>query len=582
MDKIKFRYTYIVTDEQLQNELEDVSKPKHILKHLKTRDCNQLVIEQAINCFHAEIEKLKKLNYSQCQVAQIIEAYEKQQEFYIVYEYINGDNLSNKITNNNLLNEEQVIDLLQQVLKILKYIHQQNVKHLNIKPSNLIKQSDGKIFLIDFGGFNEISTLSFNDKTQGFSKQPVGTKGYMAPEQEKGHTLYSNCDLYALGMTAIEALTGVSPDEIKKNPQTNEIVWPNDKKVNKKLTQILEKMVHTDFRERYQSADEVLKDLSQITAKPLANKIKNLWFILPLLLIGVISFQNRSQIFVKDFINSQSQNPKTSPNSTLQPPPTPTIEPTQPPSLDDPLNRVNIRLPGSSAMSKIKKIIKGEFEKKYKYSRIILASETAGDGIDAVEKSKEDIIAASSRPLTPEEKNKNLVEEPIAHDRLVFVTGNKNTYTNGFSSDQLRQIFGCEITNWSALGGAEKPIRVLMKPLNSGATVTVKDNVLNGKNFCKNSNFETLSNNGEVQELIPKLRTDAIGYGSSINLAEQDNVTVQQIDGHQWDEKKYPYKRKLFLVYKNPPSPKVKAFIAFVKSREVQQAIKDIPGVIEP
>ncbi|MEH2464542.1 serine/threonine-protein kinase [Nostoc sp.] len=570
MNKIKFRETYIVTDEQLQN------KPEHVLKHLKTRNCNQPVIKQAIICFNAEIEKLKKLNYSQCKVAQIIESFEEQQEFYIVYEYISGENLSNEIKNNNLWNEEKVIDLLQQVLEILKYVHQEDVKHFNIKPSNLVKRSDGKIFLIDFGGVNEISTLSFNEQTQIVSKQPVGTKGYMPPEQERGLPLYSNCDLYALGITAIQALTGESPDKIEKHTQTNKIVWSNQMKVNKQLTQILDKMVHIDFRERYPSADEVLKDLSKITAKPLANNIKNLWFIiLPLLLIGVIFFKNWNQILGKRFITSQ--NLITSPNSTLQPSPTPTIEPTQTPSLDDPLNSVDIRIAGSSAMSKIKETIGKELE-KYKNSRIIPDSETAGDGIDAVEKGNEE-IAASSRPLTFEEKNNNLVEELIAHDRLVFVTGKKNRYINGFSSDQLRQIFGCEnkITNWSALGEAEKPIRVVMKPLNSGATVTIKDNVLNEKEFCPNSNFETLINNSEVEELIPKLRTDAIGYGSSLNLGNQTTVTVQRIDGHLWNDKEYPYKRNLFLVYKNPPSPKVKAFIKFVKSQEVQQAIKDIP-----
>ncbi|WP_445630763.1 serine/threonine-protein kinase [Nostoc sp. DSM 114167] len=577
MNKIKFRQTYIVTDEQLKKQ------PERVIKHLKTRNYNQPVMRQAINCFNTEIEKLKKLNYSQCKVAQIIESFEDRQEFYIVYEYINGDNLSNQITNNSLWNEEQVIDLLQQVLEILKYIHQEGVKHFNIKPSNLVKRSDGKIFLIDFGGVNEISTLTFNDETQIVSKQPVGTKGYMPPEQENGLLLYSNCDLYALGITAIQALTGETPDTIEKHPQTNKIVWSNQIKVNKQLTQILDKMVHTDFRERYQSADEVLKDLSQITAKLRSNNITNLWLILPILLIGIIPFQNWGQILGNHF----SSSPKniTPPNITLQLSPTPTIELTQTPSSNDPLNSVDIRIAGSSAMSIIKKTIENKFTNKYKNSRIISDSETAGDGIDAVKNGNEE-IAASSRPLTLEEKNKKLLEVMIAHDRLVFVTGIKKRYTNGFSSDQLRQIFGCEnkITNWSALGKAEKSIRVLMKPLNSGATVTVKDSVLKGKDFCTNSNFETLSNNGEVKELISKLGTDAIAYGSSLNLGNQKTVTVQRIDGHLWYEKDYPYKRNLFLVYKNPPSPKVKAFIEFVKSPQVQQAIKDIPEtkMIEP
>ncbi|MEH2199314.1 serine/threonine-protein kinase [Nostoc sp.] len=583
MDEIKCRETYIVTDEQLQN------KPEHILKHLKTRNCNQIVIKQAINCFNTEIEKLKKLDHSQCKVAQIIESFEEQQEFYIVSEYIIGQNLNTEIKTNNPWNEEQVIDLLQQVLEILKYIHQEDVKHFNIKPSNLVKRSDGKIFLIDFGGVNEISTLSFNNQTQIVSKQPVGTKGYMPPEQENGLPLYSNCDLYALGMTAIQALTGVSPDDINKNPQTNKIIWLNKSQVDKKLTQILDKMVDADFRERYQSADEVLKDLSQIRAMPRSRNIEKVLLILPnILFVIVIIFlvwdkdrENHNVISPRDPKQDQAIL-QSFPPTILQPSPITTIKPSQPALSNEELNNTDIRIAGSNSMAKIKTIIKNSFEKKYKNSRIVLVPGSSGEGINAVEKNDAD-IAASSRPLTTEEQNKNsLVSEPIAEDRLVFVTGINNPYEKGFSQNEIRKILVCNITNWSAFGGAKKTIRVIMKPLDSGTTTSVKDIVLNGENFCNQPNFKILAKDNDTQLLVPELGTDGIGYASSLNIANHQTVTVQRIDKYKWNDKNYPYIRKLFFVYKSPFSPKVEAFRKYLKSPEVQEEIKNITNVTEP
>jgi serine/threonine protein kinase len=583
MDEIKCRQTYIVTDEQLQN------KPEHILKHLKTRNCNQLVIKQAINCFNTEIEKLKKLDYTQCKVAQIIEYFEEQQEFYIVSEYITGQNLNNEIKSNSSWDEEQVIDLLHQVLEILKYIHQEDVKHFNIKPSNLVKRSDGKIFLIDFGGVNEISTLSFNNQTQIVSKQPVGTKGYMPPEQENGLPLYSNCDLYALGMTAIQALTGISPDEIKKNPQTNKILWSNKIQVNKNLTQILDKMVHADFRERYQSADEVLKDLSQITAMPRSRNIEKLLLILPnILFLIVIIFliwdknREKDNVSYSSSVKQEQAILKPSSPTILQPSPITTIKPSQPELSDEELNKIDIRISGSNSMAKIKTIIKNSFEKKYKNSSMILVPGSSGEGIDAVEKGDAD-IAASSRPLTTEEQNKNsLVSEPIAEDRLVFVTGINNSYQKGFSQNEIRKILVCKITNWSDFGGAKKTIRVIMKPLDSGTTTSVKDIVLQGGNFCHQPSFKILPKDNDTQLLVPELGTDGIGYASSLNIANHQTITVQRIDGYKWNDKNYPYIRKLFFVYKSPFSTKVEAFRKYLKSPEVQQEIKNITNVTEP
>ena len=231
-----------------------------ILKHLQPRSGDPGLLSQAQKRFETEVDVLRKLGHHR-QIPELLDHFKVQQDFYLLQEFIDGEDLSKELAEGMFWREAEVVALLQDVLKTLEFIHKEGVIHCDIKPSNLIRRGqDGKIVLIDFGAVKEIVNSTLNPPEPRASKPPLGTDGYMPPEQTAGRPTFCS-DFYALGMTAIQALTGIPPEQLPVNPQTCEIVWRDRASVSPSLVRILDKMVRYDFRERYQSAAEVLQDL---------------------------------------------------------------------------------------------------------------------------------------------------------------------------------------------------------------------------------------------------------------------------------------------------------------------------------
>ena len=157
------------------------------------------------------------------------------------------------------MGEEQVITLLREILEILTFVHEQNIIHRDIKPSNIMRRKqDGQLFLIDFGAVKEISTQIVNPQGVTLLTVAIGTLGYMPSEQIQRKPKLAS-DIYALGMIAIFALTGVPPRKLPDDPQTGEIRWRDRASVSNKLADIVDKMVRFHFSQRYSSAKEALE-----------------------------------------------------------------------------------------------------------------------------------------------------------------------------------------------------------------------------------------------------------------------------------------------------------------------------------
>lgn len=256
-------HTYFAKDNQRPYQ------PDCIIKQLKLKYNNQRLLQEAQTRFATTVQSLGRL-FSHQQIPQISDHFQKNQELYLVHDFIQGEPLSRQVTAGNRLSEAEVIILLKDVLEILSFIHQQGVIHGDIKPSNLIRRQDGKFCLIDFAEFKQITNLTINN--QNIFVPPGGTNGYMAPEQYQ-NKLQHNSDIYALGITAIQALTAISPDQLQTDSQ-NEVTWRNKAKTSPKLARILDKMVRFQTGKRYQSAQKVLDDLNAETLREKINKHK--------------------------------------------------------------------------------------------------------------------------------------------------------------------------------------------------------------------------------------------------------------------------------------------------------------------
>ncbi|MEG4215659.1 bifunctional serine/threonine-protein kinase/ABC transporter substrate-binding protein [Microcoleus sp. Pol14C6] len=257
-----------------------INQPNHplcVVKELPFPSSNDRhVLDMARKRFEREASALRRLG-KDSRIPELFDRFEENNHFYLVQEYVQGHPLSQELAAGDRGNEKKTVALLREVLEILKCVHQENIIHRDITPANLIRrETDKKIVLIDFGAVKEISTFTSNSTGEIFTSQAIGTSGYMPAEQYNPRSLpqpYN--DIYALGIIAIQALTGQRPTNLPQDPETGEIVWDYSTpdrpavQVSDKLKNILTKMVRFHFQDRYQSVDEVLQDLDlSIVAGP--------------------------------------------------------------------------------------------------------------------------------------------------------------------------------------------------------------------------------------------------------------------------------------------------------------------------
>ncbi|MEW6496721.1 MAG: serine/threonine-protein kinase, partial [Cyanobacteriota bacterium] len=198
---------------------------------------------------------------------------------YLVQQFIAGQNLLEELAQQGEWSEAKIWALLTDLLPILQFVHEQQVIHRDIKPENIIRyQSDshsfgettglgeGQLVLIDFGVAKQLNTISLTERGT-----TIGSFGYASIEQLKGGEAYPASDLYSLGVTCFQLLTCVHPWELWTEHGYNWVSgWRQYLKspVSQELEQVLDKLLHKDWMERYQLAAEVLKDLDAWENKP--------------------------------------------------------------------------------------------------------------------------------------------------------------------------------------------------------------------------------------------------------------------------------------------------------------------------
>ena len=238
--------------------------PQCVVKKLKPQATDPVTLETARRLFDTEAQVLYKLGIHD-RIPQLLAYFEENAEFYLVQEFIEGHDLSTELVSGKTLSQIEVILLLQEILEILEFVHEQKVIHRDINPRNILRrQQDGKLILIDFGAVKQITTQVITPEGQTKSTVAIGTPGYIPGEQAHGTPKFSS-DIYAVGIIAIQALTGIYPEQLEKDAETNEIIWQNQTTVSPEFAQFLDKMVCYDFRQRYSSATAALQALKELT-----------------------------------------------------------------------------------------------------------------------------------------------------------------------------------------------------------------------------------------------------------------------------------------------------------------------------
>jgi serine/threonine protein kinase len=177
---------------------------------------------------------------------------EDDRSFYIVQEIAPGQSLQDWVASGWRPTELEVREIAKQLLDILVYLHQLTppVVHRDLKPQNIIRQSDGKVFLVDFGAVQDTYRHTITS-----GSTIVGTYGYMAPEQFRGQAKPAT-DLYGLGATLLFLLTHKHPADFPENRM--KIDFRPYVKITPEFADWFENLLEPVIEDRLTSATEAL------------------------------------------------------------------------------------------------------------------------------------------------------------------------------------------------------------------------------------------------------------------------------------------------------------------------------------
>jgi eukaryotic-like serine/threonine-protein kinase len=248
---------YLAVDEDTPSRHICVIKQFFPAPHVAT---NPKSFGKSLELFQREATQLDKLGKESPNIPKLLAFLEQDKTFYLVQEYVDGQNLLKDLSTNGPYNETHIRQFLQKILPVLEFIHGNSVAHRDIKPENVMYRQNGQLVLIDFGLSKQLTDNVSSRGTTG------GTMGYAPPEQIRGGLAYPATDLFALGATCIHLLTGVTPDNLY-DFQQNRWIWrdllaKNQRYVSDNLSEIFDKMLESRVENRYQSAQAVISDLA--------------------------------------------------------------------------------------------------------------------------------------------------------------------------------------------------------------------------------------------------------------------------------------------------------------------------------
>ena len=251
-----FGITYLAEDLDKLNE-------RCVIKQLAPKVQGSWAIQKAKELFEQEARRLQQLGENP-QIPTLFAYFEQDNYLYLVQQYIEGQTLDKELARQGVFSEPKIRKLLFNLLELLKCVHQHQVIHRDIKPENIIRrQSDGKLVLIDFGVAKQLTKTSIAKPGT-----TIGSFGYAPIEQMQGGEAYPSSDLYSLGATCFHLLSGIHPRELWNRQGCGWVSgWRQHLKpaLNQELSQIIDRLLQANHQQRYQSAEEVLRDLNSQT-----------------------------------------------------------------------------------------------------------------------------------------------------------------------------------------------------------------------------------------------------------------------------------------------------------------------------
>jgi len=230
-------------------------------------DIDEAELKKHKERFFREAESAGTLSHPH--IVTIYDAGDEQDLAYIAMEFLEGEDLDKYVKKDKLLPMRKVIEYVADIADALDYAHQKGIIHRDIKPANIMLLKSGMAKITDFG----IARIAATSQTQtGVVK---GTPFYMSPEQFSGEKVDGRSDIFSLGTTMYQLLTGELPFH-GENPaalmnQILNVPHPDPRQFNPKILKplvlILNKAMEKDRDKRYQRAIQLATHLRQLGQK---------------------------------------------------------------------------------------------------------------------------------------------------------------------------------------------------------------------------------------------------------------------------------------------------------------------------
>lgn len=240
------------------------SKPRCVIKQFLPDVKGEKSLKKAAELFEREALRLDELGKHE-QIPELFAYFSQENRQYLIQEFIDGDDLAKELKRKGVFNEQQIQELLEDLLTVLKFVHANNVIHRDIKPENIIRRKkDGKLILVDFGAAKDAEAADLS-----VTGTIIGSAAYIAPEQAVGKPKFAS-DLYSLGATCLHLLTNIEPTELFDVAE-GEWIWREylgDNEISYELSRVLDKLVEGATKRRFQTVEEVLGALHRQAPLP--------------------------------------------------------------------------------------------------------------------------------------------------------------------------------------------------------------------------------------------------------------------------------------------------------------------------
>ena len=221
--------------------------------------------EKIIKRFRNELKFARKITHKN--VCRMFDLNEEEGTPYITMEYVPGEDLKSSVRRMGQLTIGKAISVAKQICEGLDEAHRLGVVHRDMKPQNIMIDSEGNAHIMDFG-------IALSVETKGVTEAGmiIGTPEYMSPEQVEGKQADKRSDVYSVGVIIYEMVTGRVPfegdtalsvalkhkSEMPRNPkELNDLIPPD-------LNRLILKCMEKDREKRFQEADELLSELINI------------------------------------------------------------------------------------------------------------------------------------------------------------------------------------------------------------------------------------------------------------------------------------------------------------------------------